>query len=71
MLREMHRLSANRLTDQQSADLHELNIGRYRVSSVIIIGSRSVGELLSSVDNLCLGNKALDRLVNASFQVAM
>ena len=64
-------LGLHRLTAQQSADLYELIIGRHRVSSFVITSNRSVEEWLSLFDDPILGNSALDRLANASFQIVI
>ena len=61
-------LGLHRLTPQQSADLYELIINRHRVSILVITSNRSVGEWLSLFDDPILGNSALDRLANASYQ---
>ena len=64
-------LAPHRLTAQQSDDLSELIMGRHRVSSLVITGNRIVEEWLSLFDDLVLGNSALDRLTNASFQIVI
>ena len=64
-------LGLHRLTSQQSADLYELIISRHRVSSLIITSNRSVDEWLSLFDDPILGNSALDRLANASYQIVI
>ena len=64
-------LGLHRLTAQQSADLYELIIGRHRVSSFIITSNRAVEEWLSLFDDPILGNSALDRLANASYQIVI
>ena len=64
-------LGLHRLSAQQSADLYELIIGRHRVSSFIITSNRAVEEWLSLFDDPILGNSALDRLANASYQVVI
>ena len=64
-------LGLHKLTGQQSADLYELIIGRHRASSFVITSNRSVEEWLSLVDDPILGNSALDRLANASFQIVI
>ena len=64
-------LGLHLLTGQQSADLYELIIGRHRVSSFIITSNRAVEEWLSLFDDPILGNSALDRLANASFQIVI
>ena len=61
-------LGLHRLTGQQSADLYELTINRHRVSSFVITSNRAVEEWLSLFDDPILGNSALDRLANASYQ---
>ena len=61
-------LGLHRLTGQQSADLYELIINRHRASSFVITSNRAVEEWLSLFDDPILGNSALDRLANASYQ---
>ena len=63
-------LGLHRLTAQQSADLYDL-INRHRVSSFIITSNRAVEEWLSLFDDPILGNSALDRLANASYQIVI
>lgn len=60
-----------KLTAQQSTDLYELIIARYRQSSFAITSNRAVEEWLSLFDDPILGNSALDRLANASYQVVI
>ena len=64
-------LGLHKLTAQQSADLYELIIGRHRVSSFVITSNRAVAEWLSLFDDPILGNSALDRLANASYQIVI
>ena len=64
-------LGLHRLTAQQSADLYELIISRHRVFSLVITSNRSVEEWLSLSDDPILGNSALDRLANASYQIVI
>ena len=64
-------LGLHRLTGQQSADLYELIISRHRVSSFIITSNRSVEEWFSLFDDPILGNSALDRLANTSYQIVI
>ena len=52
-------------------DMYELIIGRHRVSSFVITSNRAVEEWLSLFDDSILGNSALDRLANASFQIVI
>ena len=61
-------LGLHRLTRQQSADLYDLIINRHRVSSFVISSNRAVEEWLSLFDDPILGNSALDRRANASYQ---
>ena len=64
-------LGLHRLTAQQSADLCQLIISRHRVSSFVVTSNRAVDEWLSLFDDPILGNSALDRLANASYQIVM
>ena len=49
----------------------KLIIGRHRVSSFVITSNRAVEEWLSLFDDPILGNSALDRLANASYQIVI
>jgi DNA replication protein DnaC len=60
-----------RLTSQQSTDLYELIIARHRHSSFVITSNRAVEEWLALFDDPILGNSALDRLANASYQIVL
>ncbi len=60
-----------RMTAQQSTDMYELIIGRHRHSSFIITSNRAVDEWLGLFDDPILGNSALDRLANASYQITI
>jgi DNA replication protein DnaC len=60
-----------KLTAQQSSDLYELIIARYRQSSFAITSNRAVEEWLGLFDDPILGNSALDRLANASYQITI
>jgi DNA replication protein DnaC len=60
-----------RMTAQQSTDMYELIIARHRRSSFVITSNRSVDEWLGLFDDAILGNSALDRLANASYQIAI
>ena len=64
-------LGFHRLTAQQSADLYELILNRHRASSFVITSNRAVDEWLSLFDHPILGNSALDRLANASYQIVI
>ena len=64
-------LGLHGLTAQQSADLYELILNRHRASSFIITSNRNVDEWLSLFDDPILGNSALDRLANASYQIVI
>jgi len=60
-----------KLTAQQSTDLYELIVARHRQSSFAITSNRGVDEWLGLFDDSILGNSALDRLANASYQIVM
>jgi DNA replication protein DnaC len=60
-----------RLNSQQSTDLYELIIARHHRSSLIITSNRAVDEWLGIFDDPILGNSALDRLANASYQIVI
>ena len=60
-----------RLNAQQSTDLYELIIARHRKSSFAITSNRAVEEWLGLFDDPILGNSALDRLANASYQIVI
>jgi len=60
-----------KLTAQQSTDLYELVIARHRRSSFAITSNRAVEEWLGLFDDPILGNSALDRLANASYQIVI
>ena len=64
-------LGLHRLTVHQSADLYELILNRRRGSSFVITSNRAVDEWLSLCDDPILGNSALDRLANASYQIVI
>ena len=64
-------LGLHRLTSQQSADLYQLIISRHRVSSFVITSHRAIEEWLNLFDDPILGNSALDRLANASYQIVI
>jgi DNA replication protein DnaC len=48
-----------------------LIIARYRQSSFAITNNRAVEEWLGLFDDPILGNSALDRLANASYQITI
>jgi DNA replication protein DnaC len=64
-------LGLHRLNAQQSNDLHELIISRHRRTSFVITSNRAVDEWLGLFDDPILGNGALDRLANASYQIVI
>ena len=64
-------LGLHRMTQQQSIDLYELVIARHRRSSFVITSNRAVDEWLGLFDDPILGNSALDRLANASYQIVI
>ena len=55
----------------QRAVARELVIGRHRSSSLVITSNRVVEEWLGLFDDPILGNSALDRLANASYQIVI
>ncbi len=60
-----------RLNAQQSTDLYELIIARHRRSSFVMTSNRAIEEWLGLFEDAVLGNSALDRLANASYQIVM
>jgi len=60
-----------KLTTQQSTDLYEMIIARHRQPSFAITSNRAVEEWLGLFDDPILGNSALDRLANASYQIVI
>ena len=64
-------LGLHRFTAQQSADLYDLILNRHRASSFVITSNRAVDEWLSLFEDPVLGNSALDRLANASYQIVI
>ena len=64
-------LGLHRFTVQQSADLYDLILNRHRASSFVITSNRAVDEWLGLFEDPILGNSALDRLANASYQVVI
>ena len=51
--------------------LYDLILNRHRSSSFVITSNRAVDEWLSLFDDPILGNSALDRLANASYQIVI
>ena len=64
-------MGLQRLNQQQSIDLYELVIARHRASSFVITSNRAVEEWLALFADPVLGNSALDRLANASYQIVI
>ena len=60
-----------RLTAQQTTDLYELIIARHRKSSFVMTSNRAIDEWLGLFEDAVLGNSALDRLANASYQIVI
>lgn len=60
-----------KLSSQQSTDLYELIIARHRQSSLVVTSNRAVEEWLGLFDDPILGNSALDRLANTSYQITI
>ncbi len=61
----------HRFTAQQSADLYELILNRHRASSFVITSNRAVDKWLGLFEDPVLGNSALDRLANPSYQIVI
>jgi IstB-like ATP binding protein len=61
----------HRLTAQQSSDLYELIIERYRRTSFVFTSNRGVDEWLGLFDDPILGNSALDRLAHGAYQIVI
>ena len=59
------------MSAQQSTDIYELIIARHRHSSFVITSNRAVDEWLGLFDDAILGNSAIDRLANASYQLTI
>jgi len=60
-----------RLNNQQSMDIYELIIARHRQSSFVVTSNRAIEEWQGLFDDAILGNSALDRLANASYQIVI
>ena len=60
-----------RLSSQQSTDFYELIIARNHRSSFALTSNRAIEEWLGLFDDAILGNSALDRLANASYQIVI
>ena len=52
-------------------NLYDLILIRHRASSFVITSNQAVDECLGLFDDLILGNSALDRLANASYQIVI
>ena len=59
------------MSAQKSTDIYELIIARHRHSSFVITSNRAVDEWLGLFDDAILGNSAIDRLANASYQLTI
>ena len=55
----------------QGMNLYDLILIRHRASSFVITSNQAVDEWLGLFDDLILGNSALDRLANASYQIVI
>ena len=64
-------LGLHRLTAQQSSDLYQLIVGKHRASSFIVTSNRAIDEWLGLFNDPILGNSALDRLANTSYQIVI
>ena len=56
---------------EQKEFLYELIIARHRQSSFVITSNRAVDQCVGVFDDRILGNSALDRLANASYQIVI
>ena len=64
-------LGLHRLSAQQSSDLYQLIVGKHRASSFVITSNRAIEEWLGLFNDPILGNSALDRLANTSYQIVI
>ena len=64
-------MSHDRLAAEHPTHLFDLVIGRHKVFSFVMIISHLVKEWLSLFDDSTLGNRALGRLANASYQIVI
>ncbi len=64
-------LGLHRLNAQQSSDLYQLIVGKHRASSFVITSNRAIEEWLGLFNDPILGNSALDRLANTSYQIVI
>ena len=61
-------LGLHRFTAQQTVGIYGLILNRQRTSSFVITSDRAVDEWMGLFEDPILGNSALDRLANASYQ---
>ena len=61
----------HRLSSQQSNDVYELIIERYRQSSFVFTSHRGVDKWLGLFKDPILGNSALDRLAHGAYQLVI
>ena len=64
-------LALHRSTTQQPADLYDLILERHRASSIVTTSNRAVDQWPSLFEDPILGNSAVDRLANASYQIVI
>lgn len=64
-------LGLHRLNAQQSSDLYQLIVGKHRTSSFVVTSNRAIDEWLGLFNDPILGNSALDRLANTSYQIVI
>ena len=67
----MGNLGLRRFAAQQSDDLYELILNQHRASSVVITSNRAVDDWPGLFEDPILGNSALDRLANTSYQIVI
>ena len=57
--------------DRQAGRVSSLSLVRYRTNDFVITSNRAVDEWLGLFEDPILGNSALDRLANASYQIVI
>lgn len=60
-----------KLTEQQSGDLYEIIVERYKVSSTVITSNRDVDEWLDLFHDPLLANSTLDRLAHNAYHIVI
>ena len=68
---EMPRPGNNDAIARVVSGIYDLILNRHRASSFVITSNRAVDEWLGLFEDPILGNSALDRLANASYQITV